>query len=121
MADIQTAERELNALLTQGRAIEAVEKYYHDDVEMQENLAAPMKGKAANLEREKGFWGPPTKVNKAELVASAVAGDHSYSEWNYDLTMGNGYNVKLHEVAARTWKDGKVIHERFYYDPKAEG
>jgi hypothetical protein len=29
--------------------------------------------------------------------------------------------MKMTEVAARRWKDGLVVHERFYYDPKAGG
>jgi hypothetical protein len=115
--DIATAERELNALLQAGRVIDAVERYYHDDVSMQENLAPPMVGKAANLEREKAFFGT-SKINHLKLLGSAVAGDVSFSEWDIDIVLGNGYNVKMTQVAARRWKDGKVVHERFYYDPK---
>jgi hypothetical protein len=118
MSDIIQADADLNAHIAAGKIIDGFQKHYHDDVEMQENLAPPMKGKAANLEREKGFWGG-AKLEKAELLASAVTGDHSYSEWSIDVTLGNGYNLKLHQVAARTWRDGKVVHERFYYDPKA--
>lgn len=121
MADVAAAERELNALLAAGRVVEAFERFYADDIEMQENLNPPMVGKAANYEREKAFWGPPTKVHRIELHGGAVSGDVSYSEWTFDLTLANGFHLVLTEVTARRWRDGKVVHERFYYDPKAFG
>lgn len=118
MSDTATADRELNALLQAGRVVEGFERYYHDDVSMQENLAPPMVGKPANLEREKGFFGT-SKINHFKLLGSTVSGDRSYSEWDIDMVLGNGHNLKMTEVAARQWKDGRVIRERFYYDPKA--
>jgi hypothetical protein len=30
-------------------------------------------------------------------------------------THKGGQRSKLNEVAVRRWKDGKVVHERFYY------
>jgi predicted DNA-binding protein YlxM (UPF0122 family) len=41
---------EINGLVLQGKALEAFEKYYHDDVIMQENENAPTVGKQANLD-----------------------------------------------------------------------
>ena len=39
---------ELNKIVLEGKALEAFEKFYHDDVVMQENELAPTVGKAAN-------------------------------------------------------------------------
>lgn len=118
MSAIATHDHELNTLIAAGRVVEGFERYYHDDVEMQENAAPPMVGKATNLEREKAFFGSAT-IHDIKLLGSGVGPDTSYSEWFMDLTLGNGYRMQLTQVAARKWLDGKVVRERFYYDTKA--
>ena len=52
---------------------------------------------------------------KARLLGSAVNGDTSYSEWEFDATYKGAGRVKLTQVAARRWKNGQIVHERFYY------
>ena len=47
---------DLNDLVLQGKALEAFEKYYHDEVIMQENESSPTIGKEANRQREKEFF-----------------------------------------------------------------
>ena len=44
-----------------------------------------------------------------------VEGDRSFSEWIFDVTFKDGTRMRNEQVAARRWKDGKVVHERFYY------
>jgi predicted DNA-binding protein YlxM (UPF0122 family) len=44
---------ELNGLVLQGKRSKRLEKYYQDDVIMQENENAPTMGIQANLDREK--------------------------------------------------------------------
>ncbi len=107
---------QLNDLILEGRMLDALDRFYADDVVMQENLAAPTCGKAANLAREKAFLSNVERMNKTALIGSAVKGDMSYSEWEYDMTLKDGKRLHLSEVAARRWKNGKVVHERCYYD-----
>ena len=47
---------DLNDLVLQGKSLEAFDKYYHEDVIMQENENAPMVGKAINRKREEEFF-----------------------------------------------------------------
>ena len=51
----------------------------------------------------------------AELVASAVDGDTTFSEWMWDVTLKGVGRIRMEQVARRRWKDGKIVHERFYY------
>ena len=53
----------------------------------------------------------------AELHRSAVDGEQSYSEWTFDCTFKDGTRMRNTQVAARTWKDGKVQKEQFFYKP----
>ena len=52
---------------------------------------------------------------EATLLDSAVNRDTSYSEWHYVIEFKSGARWDYDQVAARRWKDGKVIQERFYH------
>ena len=52
---IEEALNDLNNLVQEGKLLEAFERYYHDDVEMQENDLPPVVSKAANRAREQEF------------------------------------------------------------------
>ena len=103
MGSIEQSERELNAMILAGKAVESFDKFYADDVEMQENLGTPTKGRVANQEREKGMWNPTSTINHIEVLSSAVSGDTSLSEWVFDVTLGNGYRIQMTEVTRRKW------------------
>ena len=55
MSTIEKNIRELNDMILNGKMMEAFEKFYHEDVQMQENLTPPVIGKAANRTRELEF------------------------------------------------------------------
>lgn len=40
--------------------------------------------------------------------------ERSYSEWDWDVTPNGVGRSRMNQVAARQWKDGKVVYERFY-------
>jgi ketosteroid isomerase-like protein len=40
-------------------------------------------------------------------------------EWEGEVELRDGRFVRLHEIAVHEIKDGKIQHERFYYDPAA--
>ena len=50
------------------------------------------------------------------MEASAINGDTSFSQWWMDITFKNGYRYTNTQVAVRKWKDGQVVHERFFYN-----
>lgn len=53
--DIATLDQELNAMILNGQALEAFEKYYDESIIMQENDSPPTIGKDANRVREWKF------------------------------------------------------------------
>ena len=109
-------DRELNEMVLAGRILEAFDRFYALDCEMQENSEPPTVGKAANRAREQAFVDSIETFHGAEIVASAVYGDVSFSEWRMDVTFKGGHRAELAQVAVRRWKDGAVAHERFYYN-----
>ena len=115
MSEIAAFDKDLNEQILSGKALEAFEKYYADDVVMQENSDAPFEGKDLNRKREQEFFGSIGEFHGAKLVASAVAEDTSFGQWWMDVTLKNGARVTLNQVAVRTWKDGQIAQERFFY------
>jgi len=116
ITDVRELDQQLNQQILSGDAMGAFEKYYADDVVMQENVDAPRIGKDVNRKAEEDFFSSLEQFHSAKLLGSAVNGDVSYSEWEYDITFKGGKRVQLTQVAARRWKNGKVVHERFYYN-----
>jgi hypothetical protein len=113
MPSVAQLDRELNDLVREGRFLDGLERFYAEDVAMQENGAAPTVGKAANRERERQFVESIAQFHEARLLGAAVQGDRSYSEWVLDVTLQSGVRLRLEQVAARQWRDGQVAQERF--------
>lgn len=108
-------EKALNQMIENGEALEAFEKFYADDVVMQENELAPTVGKAANREREIAFFASVSELRQIKVVASAAQGDTGFSQWFMDYTHTENGDLAYHQVAVRTWQSGKVVKEVFYY------
>lgn len=109
-------EHGLNDQIVKGDILGAFEKYYADEVEMQENAEPPCKGKAANRAREQAFVDSVAKVHAITLLGAAVGDGVTFSEWMMDITYKNGTRAQSHQASVRRWKNGKVISERFYYN-----
>ena len=108
--DVAALDQELNQMIASGGAMEAFEKFYADDCVMQENNDEPRKGKAACRQYEMDFFGSVEQFHEGTLLGSAVSGDRSYSEWIFDVTFKDGNRMRNHQVTARRWADGKVVH-----------
>ncbi len=113
--DVTALDRELNQAILAGDILNAFEKFYATDVVMQENDSGPFVGKDVNRKREEEFVNRVEQFHGAKLLGEAVNGDRSYSEWEYDVTFKGGPRTKLQQVASRQWRNGEVVHERFYY------
>lgn len=108
--------KDLNDLVINGRMMEAFEKYYHEDVEMQENDNLPLAGKDANRRREQEFLSNIEEFRNASVEAVATSGDVSFVVWSYDYTHKEWGVKKYTQVSVQKWKDGKIIHEQFFYN-----
>ncbi|MES2874513.1 MAG: nuclear transport factor 2 family protein [Daejeonella sp.] len=107
---------DLNQMILTGKQMDAFEKYYHEDVVMQENNQSPTVGKSANRERENQSVQMVEAFHGAEIKAVAVGPDVTMVEWMFDMTYKGGHRAKMEQVAVQKWKDGQIIHERFYYN-----
>ena len=115
MQSLSEKIRDLNTLVLEGKLLEAFEKYYHDDVVMQENSLAPTIGKTANREREKIFLGNITEFRSAKLIDTVAGEDVSMVVWEYDYTHREWGVRNYRQASVQKWKDGKINKEQFIY------
>lgn len=106
---------DLNDLVLQGKALDAFEKYYHEDVVMQENGTPPTIGKEANRKRELEFFGSITEFRSAKPLKVTVGESVTMVQWQYDYTHKDWGVKNYTQVSVQEWKDGKIIREQFFY------
>jgi hypothetical protein len=104
-------------MVNSGQILDAFEKYYHEDVVMQEVGEKERIGKADNREYEKNFVGSVKAVHGAGI--DAITADESngvtmVESW-MDVTFQNDVRVKLEQVAVQYWKGDQIAKERFYH------
>jgi SnoaL-like domain len=102
-------------LVERGEYLEAIEKFYAPGGSMQENLGAPRVGLQALLENERNALKRSQIVLRSHTVV--VDGDRAAINWIFEITERSGKQWLLDEIAFQEWQDGKIIRERFYYDP----
>jgi hypothetical protein len=115
MSNIAELEQKLNAAVLGGKAMEAFEELYDDNIVMQENTDQEFRGKDFNRKREQEFFASVEAWHGGRVLAWAVNGDVSFSEWEMEVTLKGVGRITMNQVAVRRWKSGKIVHERFYH------
>ena len=113
---IQESLHDLNDMVVSGDLLGAFEKYYHDEVVMQENNQPPTISKQANRQREIEFLTNVVDFRKAEVQAVAVGENISTVIWNLDYTHKEWGVRNYTQVSIQHWKDGKIVKEQFIYN-----
>ena len=116
MSDLNSRDQELNDMILQGEILEAFDKFYADDIVMEEEGEQRV-GKEANREYEEQFVDALEEFHSAEIKARAVDEDNNvtFSEWHNEMTLEGVGRVEQKQVAVRTWnEDGQITHEKFY-------
>jgi SnoaL-like polyketide cyclase len=118
MSTVQLQQRlqDLHSHIRQGKIFEALHEFYDRDTVMQENANPPTKGLAANIEREKQFLSGVKEWKGFNVTASAVGDNVTFYEATLDFIATSGQHMHLEQVSVAKWKNGKIVHERFYYD-----
>lgn len=112
---IETSLKDLNTLVQEGKLLDAFDKYYHEDVAMQENSNAAIVGKETNRKRELEFLNNILEFRGASVRGLGVGDDISFVVWSYDYTHKEWGVKNYTQVSVQNWKDGKIIKEQFFY------
>ncbi|PKA82021.1 SnoaL-like protein [Ulvibacter sp. MAR_2010_11] len=105
----------MNHMISEGKAIEAFDQFYHEDIVMQENENPTVKGKTANRQREQEFFAQISEFRSAQPIKVAIGENTTMVEWHFDYTHQDWGIRNYTQVAVQNWKDGKIIKEKFYY------
>lgn len=107
---------DLNRMILEGKILEAFDTYYAPDVVMEERDNR-REGFEANRAFEESFVNNLTAFRGAEIRAVGVDEKNGVAmvEWFFDYSHKEWGDMKYTQVARQVWKDGKVVHERFYH------
>ena len=101
--------------------LDAVDRYYADDVTIVEGNGETFHGRETQKGRVQDFMASVREMHDGGVTALAVSetapgtGVAFVETWS-EMTFTEGGRMKIEEVAVQRWEDGKVVHERFYYD-----
>jgi len=108
----KTAVEDVIAKVVGGKSLDAFDRYYADDVTMQENEQPPRVGKAACRAFEEDFL---SKVKAMRTFACVISGDKAFIVYRIDVDHADLGTLKMSEVAIQEWSNGKVAREKFVY------
>ncbi|HEY6729007.1 MAG TPA: nuclear transport factor 2 family protein [Polyangiaceae bacterium] len=118
MEDLRRRLDEFIGLVESGRSIEAMQRFYAEDVMMFENRELSRAGREACIAFEREQL---SKSGRPHLKATKRAADPqtgvSFIEWVVQFrSPSSGRPIRLEEVAVQKWSNGEIIEERFYYE-----
>ena len=116
MNDLRTNVDQLNQMILEGKTLEAFEKFYHDDVVMQDNDYPARVGKDVNRQYEESFVNGLTEFRGAKVLHTVISDDIAAVEWWMDLTHKDFGTRNYRQLAVQRWKNGKIVEEKFYYN-----
>ena len=117
--NLQQRLQDLLSHIRQGKLIDAMNEFYDKDTAMQDNANPPTKGLAVNIEREKQFLSGVKELKGFNVTATGVGDNVTFYECSMDFIATSGQPVHMEQVVVAKWTNGKIVHERFYYDTGA--
>ena len=117
MSHLENA-KDLYAQIGQGKVLDVFEKYYADDVQIQEANGEIRSGKEAQRQAVLGWMDSIKEAHGGGVTSFSASEDGNIVciECWFDNTFKDGNRMKMEEVAVQTWNDGKIVRERFYYN-----
>jgi len=113
--------KDLVDLCLQGKNMDAVKKYYSDQIVSVESAAAPgmpaeMKGLDA-VEQKNKWWLDNHEVHGAEANGPYVGDNQFAVHFKFDATQkATGKRVQMEEMGLYTVQGGKIVREHFFYN-----
>ena len=113
--EIQTSLNELIQLVENGKALEAFDKFYHDDFVAQENQTEARIGKASSRKFEENFLNNIENLRTYKATATMFGTNVSAIAWEIDMDHKEWGILNMTEINLQIWEDGKIIRETYNY------
>ncbi|MFT5166004.1 MAG: hypothetical protein ACI8P3_001235 [Saprospiraceae bacterium] len=117
MSSIKDKVTELNNMILEGKMLEAFDKFYADNIVMQDNSHPIREGKVACRKFEEEFVNNLTAFRGAEVKNVLISEEAGVStvEWGFDYTHKEWGDRNYTQVTVQQWKDGQITSEKFIY------
>jgi hypothetical protein len=113
--DLSKAVAELNALVSEFRFEEALDKFYDDEIISVENENSPTVGLPAYKVSAKRYLSSISNPS-AKLLNVLISDDMSVTEWRYTFEHKEWGKWDAVQLSVQRWKNGKIVHERHHYN-----
>jgi len=122
MTTIEVANR-LVELVKAKKEVEAMDELYHPDIVTVEPAGEMREGKGIDVCKKKAEWFNSMFENHGVEILGPYPNEDKFAvHYNYDLTAKEGgHRFNMLEVALYQVADGKIVWEKFYYDPSLMG
>src|SRR6185312_4925194 len=96
--------------------LEAIPLFYDEHMTAQENCDPPRVGRDAQVENEKRALAR-FRFDAIRVASFVHEGDRVAINYVFDVTTVEGGKVRLDEIAYQKWENGRIVSERYFYDP----
>ena len=114
---LKSTIKTFQTLLKQGKTLDAIEQFYDETVQVQENSDSPRIGKTLALTHERENL---KRINWMTIEFKSTVMDTKQGlvlgEMQIDFENLKRDKKRLNEAFVQHWKDGKVVFERYYYN-----
>ncbi|MET0414242.1 MAG: hypothetical protein ABW217_23225 [Polyangiaceae bacterium] len=118
MTALEASVRSYAELLSQGRSLEAIERFYAPGAMVFENRELSRAGKAQCLESERAALArqPEPPRFKSSKIAVNEPDGYAFIESVVRFSAADGRPMRLEQIAVQVWERGLIVEERFYYE-----
>ena len=104
------------ATIERGEFLEALPKFYAEDMIAQENNLPPRVGRAAQTANEEAAL-KRMRFDSIKVASYLVDGDRVALNYVFEMTTVNGDRLRMDEIAYQLWRGEQIVSERYYFDP----
>jgi ketosteroid isomerase-like protein len=104
------------ATIERGEFLEALAKFYAEDMTAQENNQPPRVGRAAQIANEEAAL-KRMRFDAIKAVSFVVDGDRVAINYVFEMTTVSGGRLRMDEIAYQLWRADEIVSERYFYDP----
>ena len=102
-------------MLKQGQFVEGMEAYFDENVTIQEVGQEPKTGRDHCIAVEKELLAGVSEFIQYTAHSVGAGGDKTFYEATMEFKTTDGQHVVQNQAVVTTWKDGKIVDERYYH------
>jgi hypothetical protein len=109
--------------LREGKFVEGMEEFYADDAVNEEANGVTIEGKERIIANEREILEGVATYHGIEIRSFGVGEDDgkgngvTFAEYKLTVEMKDGSKFTPDQVQVTRWRDGKAVHNKFYYNP----